>query len=120
MNSLHETSAHPSAEQVYYALKSHYPRLSLGTVYRNLQRLKQEGMVRSIAVVNGQERFDGDVSEHAHFICDKCSAVIDLDIPLPDDLGASVKQDGFLLTARQLFLRGLCPECVADQRSNSY
>jgi Fur family peroxide stress response transcriptional regulator len=115
LDTLHKTTEHPSAEQIYYALKFYYPKLSLGTVYRNLQRFKQEGLASSLTVVNGQERFDGNVSEHAHFICDECGYVIDLDIPLPDDIGASVKQDGYQLTTRQLFLRGSCPRCFSKQ-----
>jgi len=106
---------HPSAEWIYHTLKPDYPRLSIGTVYRNLQRFKEEGKVRPLAVVDGQERFDGNISEHAHFICDQCSAIFDLDILLPDDVGAFVKQDGFQVTVRQLFLRGKCPECAAKE-----
>lgn len=109
---LHETSKHPSAEWIYNALKPRFPRLSLGTVYRNLQRFKQEGKVQSLVVVDGLERFDGNILEHSHFICDKCGAIVDVDITLPDDVGLSVEQDGFHVTVRQLFLRGLCPECV--------
>jgi len=109
---LRETTEHPSAESIYYTLKPRFPRLSLGTVYRNLQGFKKDGEARALAVVNGQERFDGDISEHAHFICDKCSAIVDLDISLPDDIGSSARQDGFQVTSRQLFLHGQCPKCA--------
>ena len=108
------TSVHPSAEWIYNALKPRFPRLTLATVYRNIVRFEREGRVRPLAVVNGQERFDGNLSEHAHFICDKCGAVFDLDIPLPDDLGSSVRQDGFRVDIRQLLLRGRCPACAAE------
>jgi len=113
LDNLQETSEHPSAETIYHSLKPSYPRLSLGTVYRNLQEFKRDGTAVSVAVVNGQERFDGDTAEHAHFICDKCNAIIDLDIPLPDDIGSHIENDGFHVTVRQLFLRGSCPGCAA-------
>ena len=109
---LRENKEHPSAEYIYGTLKPRFTRLSLGTVYRNLQGFKKEGTVRSLAVVDGQERFDGNTTEHAHFICDKCGAVTDLDIPLPDEIGASVRQDGYQIDVRLLFIRGLCPNCT--------
>ena len=111
---LSETKEHPSAEWVYNALKPRYPRLSLGTVYRNLQRFEAEGKAVSLTVVNGQERFDGDTTEHAHFICDTCGNVVDLNIRLPDDINESVSKDGYQVLVRQLFLRGRCPKCVSN------
>ena len=113
---LNESTEHPSAEQIYILLKPRFPRLSLGTVYRNLQGFKRKGTVSSIAVVDGQERFDGNTSEHTHFICDKCGAVIDLKIKLPDEICLSAKRDGFQVNVRQLFLRGQCPECIAKKQ----
>jgi len=110
------TQGHPSAESIYHALKPRFPRLSLGTVYRTLQRFKREGLLRGLAVVAGQERFDGDTSEHAHFICDTCNAICDVNIPLPDDIEKSVKEDGFQVYVRQLFLRGRCPQCAKKSK----
>jgi len=63
------------------SLKDEYPDLSLGTVYRNLSLFKKDGMIVSVAVVDGQERFDGCVDPHGHFICSKCNSVIDVDLP---------------------------------------
>ncbi len=73
------TNTHPTAEWIYNRLKSDYPNLSLGTVYRNLNLFKEQGLVVSVANVNGQERFDGNTSAHAHFVCTKCGRIIDVD-----------------------------------------
>lgn len=73
------TKCHPSAEWVYNKLKDEYPKLSLGTVYRNLSLFKESGLIRSVGTVHGEERFDADVSVHPHFICNKCGRVSDLD-----------------------------------------
>lgn len=73
------TKCHPSAEWVYNRLRDEYPKLSLGTVYRNLSLFKESGLIRSVGTVQGEERFDADVSVHPHFICSKCGKVIDLD-----------------------------------------
>lgn len=90
---IRNTKTHPSAEWVYQQLKDKYPNISLGTVYRNMAMFVEQGLIVSIGTVNGRERFDADTSLHAHFICDECEAVIDLDY-LPydrelDDFGST-------------------------------
>ena len=72
LDTLRSTKTHPTAEWVYLQLKSQYPDLSLGTVYRNLSQFKEDGTIVSLGVVNGQEHFDGDISPHSHFICSHC------------------------------------------------
>lgn len=73
------TKTHPTAEWIYNQLKTDYPNFSLGTVYRNLALFKEQGLVVSVANVNGQERFDADISCHAHFVCTDCGSIIDVD-----------------------------------------
>lgn len=72
------TKTHPSAEWVYKQLEEKIPDLSLGTVYRNIAVFREMGLLKSVGVVEGQERFDADMSQHSHFICRKCSKVIDV------------------------------------------
>ncbi len=74
------TKNHPSVEWIYQKLKPTIPDLSLGTVYRNLNVLKEMDIVKSVGVVNGQERFDADMSQHPHFICKRCFCVIDIPV----------------------------------------
>jgi len=107
---LRSVKTHPSAETVYLALKRKMPRLSLGTVYRNLDAYAQEGKSLTFEV-NGQQRFDGDVSPHSHFACEECGGVQDLwfALPLPKvkkhlSLGASVKSIDVLI-------KGQCAMC---------
>lgn len=78
LSALRETDAHPSAEWVYHRLKPQIPDLSLGTVYRNLALFKASGEIVSLGTVNGLERFDGDISPHAHFVCQCCGQILDL------------------------------------------
>ena len=72
------TTSHPTAEWVYTQLKPTIPDLSLATVYRNLAMFKDEGMIDSVGVYNGLERFDFRTDPHAHFICRICGAVSDI------------------------------------------
>ena len=77
------TTCHPTADWIYQEVKKDFPNISLGTVYRNLVLFREEGNIVSVGNVNGQERFDGNTLPHGHFVCNKCTAVIDVD--LPDD-----------------------------------
>lgn len=105
------TDAHPSAEWVYAQLKPQIPDLSLGTVYRNLALLKQEGVITTMGVVNGMERFERDVHPHAHFICSNCSAVIDVfEVDPPQSLSDQI-QCGSVKECVLTFT-GVCNNCV--------
>lgn len=112
---------HPTAEWVYQQLKSQYPDLSLGTVYRNIAQFKSDGIINSIGVVNGQERFDGDIRPHTHFICTKCGAVIDI----PGEfVGARIgkqvaKENGLFVESCEVIFRGTCSDCMKRQESLS-
>ncbi|MDR2068509.1 MAG: transcriptional repressor [Spirochaetaceae bacterium] len=79
---IRSTTSHPGAQWVYDQLKPVIPDLSLGTVYRNINFFRQEGLVASLGVVNGEERFDGDVKPHPHLVCRRCGRAADL--PCPD------------------------------------
>ncbi len=112
---LRSTTSHPSAAWVYEELRRDIPDLSLGTVYRNLSVFRDEGLITSVGVVNGQERFDGNTDEHTHFICLNCGDVLDLDVALPASLTSDVETDNNLsVQARQLTLYGHCTRCRSN------
>ena len=105
---------HPTAEWVYQTLKPTHPDLSLGTVYRNLTFFREQGMVRSVGVIDGQEHFDGDLTPHSHFICQECGGVYDLPRPPAlEGLDRQVSESyGFQVDSCDLTLRGLCRQCL--------
>ena len=107
------TTSHPSAEWVYTQLKPKIPDLSLATVYRNLALFLDEGLISSVGVVGGLERFDGDTSPHVHFICSGCSKILDLpELRVPTDLETQVAaQTGGKVTCSTLSFSGLCQCC---------
>jgi Fur family peroxide stress response transcriptional regulator len=90
---IRSTVSHPGAQWVYDRLKPEIPDLSLGTVYRNINFFLREGLVISLGVVNGEERFDADVAPHPHVVCRRCGRVVDLPCPNPE-------------TFRDLLIRG--------------
>ena len=114
---LRSTNSHPSAEMVFTQLKPEIPDLSMGTVYRNLNLFKQQGLAVSVATVKGVERFDGNTEPHVHFICQDCDAVIDLmDMNVPESLKAVAAQCcGGQVEGCQLSFTGICCNCLDNQ-----
>ena len=108
---------HPSAEEIYRRLKPDIPDLSLGTVYRNLALFRGEGKAMSVATVAGQERFDGRTHPHAHFICEKCGRVDDVDAVLPETL-VTGEMPGEVRSWALTFY-GICRCCAADDNKNN-
>lgn len=114
LDAIRSTGVHPSADWVYQTLKPAFPDLSLGTVYRNLARFKEEGLVVSLGTVNGQERFDAIVTPHTHFICQTCGAILDLPEPKAEenlDLDRIARRYGVRIARHELTFYGVCPGC---------
>lgn len=111
-NTICSTKSHPSAEWVCAKVREQYPDISLGTVYRNISCFKAENAINSVAVVNGQERVDGDISEHSHFVCDICGDVIDIDGPtLTWEYGVVSEKSGCKVDRHSLVFYGVCEKC---------
>ena len=111
---LQGTTAHPSAEMVYADLKQQIPDLSLGTVYRNLNLFKEQGLAITVGTVKGVERFDGNTNPHVHFFCTDCGAVLDLPkMDVPQQLvSTAAGQIGGTVEQCQMTFTGLCRDCV--------
>ena len=117
---LQNTKLHPTAEWVYARLKPQYPDLSLGTVYRNLNRLREKGQAVSLGAVGGRERFDGDTSPHAHLVCQQCGAVLDVPARMPEEaeLARIAQGTGCVAQTASLTFRRLCPQCAGNALKN--
>ena len=104
---------HPTAEDIYARLKPEFPELSLGTVYRNLTVLAEGGEIVSVGKVEGQERYDANLTPHPHFICRRCRRVIDLTLPdrVTELYGAVETGSGCKVEGYSLSFRGLCADC---------
>jgi len=94
---------------VYTYVVGLHPSISKATVYRNLATAAESGEVSSIGVFNGAMHYDHNTHKHYHFVCDKCSKVIDV----PDvELGKNLESLTDLKIKRiELTLRGLCKDC---------
>lgn len=116
---LMSTREHPSAEWIYNKLKPEYPDLSLGTVYRNLKLLESDGVIHSVTVLDGIERYDAVTDSHAHFVCRYCGKIDDVHIPhnfnsLHESLGVEVKKVPGIgeIEYSNIIYYGKCDECI--------
>ena len=75
---LRSDPSHPTAAQLHGALQRELPKLSLGTVYRNLEILVADGAVRTVRGAPGGTRYDGNAGPHDHFICERCRSITDV------------------------------------------
>ncbi|MBQ1351775.1 MAG: transcriptional repressor [Oscillospiraceae bacterium] len=112
---------HLSAEQVYHLVREQYPQISLGTVYRNLSQFKSAGKIKSVGVIDGQERFDANVAPHAHFVCRKCGLVLDLhlDFAVSDQMALVMENYPVLVERQELVFHGLCSHCREEAPSKN-
>lgn len=110
-----ENPIHPTADDVYELVRRQNPKISLGTVYRNLNFLSEMGMLRKISMPVGSDRFDGRLDEHYHMACTRCGRVFDVECGALRELDRQIlERHGFRVQDRHLLLTGLCRECQPE------
>ncbi|MBM3839711.1 MAG: transcriptional repressor [Verrucomicrobia bacterium] len=110
-----QTRDHPTAEEVFIRARQTIPDISIATVYNCLDALVKCNLVRQVNVDRGATRFCPNMEDHYHFCCDDCGHVYDIDPKQVDGLAQISLPKGFKLTRREISLKGLCPECVAEE-----
>lgn len=117
---LRSTQDHPTAAWVFDKLRSEFPRVAVGTVYRNLNILVSEGYVKSISFNEPIERYDGNLSEHYHFICERCGSIRDLKFPPLKSLENRVKkQEGVEVSHHRIDFYGICADCKRKEKDRT-
>lgn len=107
---------HPTADAVYEAVRRQEPRISLGTVYRNLNQLAECGKLLKLSMPIGGDRFDGRLDDHPHIVCSGCGAVADVVLENQEEMNsAAERQTGYLVTGRTVVFCGVCANCRTKQ-----
>jgi Fur family ferric uptake transcriptional regulator len=108
---------HPTADELYERVRARMPKVSLGTVYRNLEKLASSGIIRRLANTGSQMRFDGDLHGHQHIRCISCGLIVDIDAAQePTDCDRElIAGSGFTLIERRVEYVGVCPECDGEK-----
>ena len=111
------TKLHPSADTLFRDLQEVYPNISRTTVYANLTKLREDGNVICVGVVDGRERYDANTVPHPHFICDRCGTVLDVEgLPEPPSLDRQAEEfNPIRVSYHELVFRGLCEACAGSK-----
>jgi Fur family transcriptional regulator, ferric uptake regulator len=111
LEELKKVKTHPTADEVYIMVRDKLPKISIATVYRNLEALSNTGYVLKIESAGSQKRFDGNTHPHFHIRCINCGKVRDIEknFKIPDDY-KNIKTD-FKILGYDFSLYGICKEC---------
>ncbi len=112
LRELKKSKAHLTADELYERVRKSMPRISLATVYRNLEILSEAGIIRKLEISGRQKRFDYEVEDHDHIYCVVCHRIENLqvdksEIKVPEQ--ETVK--GYTITGCRLEVTGICPKC---------
>jgi Fe2+ or Zn2+ uptake regulation protein len=112
LEEIRKVNTHPTADEVYRMVRKSLPRISLGTVYRNLEILSTCGLIQKIGPVSTQMRFDGNPRNHYHIRCIYCGRVEDAPIGMIDTVEQEVgKAIDYTILGHRLEFIGVCPAC---------
>ena len=104
---------HPAIDEIYTAIHQSHPTISKTTIYRNLRKLADEGLIHRITLQDGLERYDENAVPHYHFNCKCCGALSDLDMPYLYDLNeTAAEHTGLSIDRHDTLFSGLCPDCA--------
>jgi len=108
MRYLQSHNTHPTADEVFEALRKQIPTLSKTTVYNTLKLFVDNGAAMYIAIDEKNARFDGNVEPHTHFRCKKCGCIIDIPMNIEEFLPKEFKGD---IEEFSFYLKGMCEKC---------
>ena len=112
LEELRKLNTHPSADEIYKVVRRRLPRISLGTVYRNLEVLAQMEVIQKLELSGSLKRYDWDTNKHYHIRCVRCNRVENIPIaPLNQLEDELYEATVFEIIGHNLEFTGLCPEC---------
>ena len=117
------TSSHPTAEEVYENIRVLEPNISLGTVYRNLKQLADNGMIQRLHMNDGIDHFDADTSSHHHLFCTNCCRVYDLEQAGVNSFSRNVNfaelEGGNKIEGFVIYFYGKCRNCISSEQEKN-
>ncbi|MFI3272553.1 MAG: transcriptional repressor [Pseudomonadota bacterium] len=118
LEELRKVKTHPTADELYAMVRTRLPRISLGTVYRNLDLLADSGEIVKLEAAGTQKRFDGNIMHHQHVRCLHCGAIGDVHTTLTIPNIVDVVADGFQIHGARIEFDGICAQCAAAQEKS--
>jgi len=112
LEELRNIGSHPTADEVYRMVRRRLPRISLGTIYRNLEILSESGLIQKLELAGAQKQFDFETKNHYHVRCIDCGRLDDIPFkPIPNIENAFRGVCDYQIIGHQLMFTGLCPNC---------
>ncbi len=112
LEELRSVKTHPTADEIYDMVRKKIPRISLGTVYRNLDILSENGMIQRLEQGAGCYRFDGAAHNHYHIKCVDCGRIDDVTDSAMDEIEDIIRgKTDFTIISHRLEYVGICPVC---------
>jgi Fur family ferric uptake transcriptional regulator len=113
LEELRKVDSHPTAAELYESLRGRLPKISLGTVYRNLELLAEMGLIRKLDLGGAEARFDGDLDAHDHVRCVRCGRIDDVYGAASRSLDdGPAEAAGYQILGHRLEFVGICPQCT--------
>ena len=113
LDELGKAKSHPTADSLYDRVKKRLPRISLATVYRNLEILSEAGIIKKLEISGRQKRFDWDLEQHDHIYCVQCHRVDNIEIERDQKLSLPPENDkGYQIAGCRVEFFGVCPKCL--------
>jgi Fur family ferric uptake transcriptional regulator len=112
LEELKKVKNHPSADEIYKMVRKRLPRISLGTVYRNLEVLTELKEIQEVDIIENLKRFDGNPENHYHIRCIQCGRIDDAPFHLVNELETKMRPlTNYTIISHKLEFIGICPEC---------
>ncbi|MCQ4796413.1 transcriptional repressor [Anaerofustis stercorihominis] len=109
---------HLSAEEIYKSAKKEMPNIAIGTIYRNLNLMIRDGEIRKVEIHNAPDRFDKNIINHDHLICDECGKLKDIIIKNFDKIIEKHSVDN--ITSYDLNIHYICHECKKNKLKHHF
>ena len=112
LDEIKRTSAHPTADQLYEMVRKKLPRVSIGTIYRNLEQLCRSGVIKKLNIASSQSRYDGNTENHYHVYCIDCGSVNDLHLKIAKRVENEAKNSSdHEIFGHTILFWGRCKKC---------
>ena len=113
---MYRTAGHPTVEEIYSALAPDIPSLSKVTIYNTLHTFVEAGLIRVVEIDDAQMRYDTTLDDHGHFLCSACGTIYNF--PISVDPEAIAEMRGFKILQKNVYFKGLCPNCANQPLEN--
>ncbi len=107
---------HPTAEEIYLAVREKCPKVSRATVYRNVRTLSEKGILLRLPMTDAPDHYDITLTPHYHVLCTECGSLRDVDVKYRAELDKVVAPD-FQITGHEIIFKGVCASCLKKAKA---